>query len=100
MAQVASLAANGPYVQFEADGTRQNAGGGEEETGFRKSVRLFLLDPDCGAMVIDPVTQADKWDGGPRHCVAIMKSPSLLEVVDKVWPKIPAGVTNSYPDVI
>jgi len=93
MAQVANLAANAPDVQFEADGARRNAGGGGEETGFRKSVRLFLVDPDHGAMVIDPVTQAYKWDGGPSHCVAIMKSLSLLEVVDKVRQKIPAGRT-------
>ena len=56
MAQVANLAANAPDVQFEADGARRNAGGGGEETGFCKSVRLFLVDPDHGAMVIDPVT--------------------------------------------
>jgi len=93
MAQVANLAANAPDVQFEADGARWNAGGGGKETEFRKSVRLFLVDPDHGAIVIDPVTQAYKWDGGPRHCVAIMKSPSLLEVVDKVRQKIPAGRT-------
>jgi len=42
-------------------------------------------------MVIDPVTQAYKWDGGPSHCVSIIKSSSLLEVVDKVRQKIPAG---------
>jgi len=91
MAQVANLAANAPDVQFKADGVRWNAGSGWEETRFHKSARLFLVDPDRSAMVIDPVTQAYKWDGGPSHCVTIMKSPSLLEVVDKVWQKIPAG---------
>jgi len=60
MAQVANLAANAPDVQFEADGTHRNAGGSGEETGFYKSVRLFLVDPDCGTIVIDPVTQAYK----------------------------------------
>jgi len=38
IAQVANLAANAPDVQFEADGACRNAGGGGEETGFRKSV--------------------------------------------------------------
>jgi len=56
MAQVTNLVANAPDVQFEADGAHWNAGGGGEETGFCKSVRLFLVDPDHGAMVIDPVT--------------------------------------------
>jgi len=60
MVQVANLAANAPDVQFEADGVRWNAGGGGEETGFCKSVRLFLVDSECGAMVIDPVTQTYK----------------------------------------
>jgi len=34
-----------------------------------------------------------QWDGGPSNCVAIMRTPSLLEVVDKVRDKIPAGQT-------
>ena len=33
------------------------------------------------------------WDGSPSNCVAIVKTPSLLEVVDKVRDKIPAGRT-------
>ena len=60
MAQVANLGANAPDVQFEADGACRNADSSGEETGFRKSVQLFLVDPDRSAMVIDPVTQAYK----------------------------------------
>jgi len=33
------------------------------------------------------------WDGGSSNCVAIMRTPSHLEVIDKVRHKVPAGRT-------
>ena len=44
-------------------------------------------------MVTHAATGQYKWDGGPSHCIVILKSASLLKVVDKVREKIPAGRT-------
>ena len=90
--QVADLAANAPNVQFAPeDAVSRNVGRneGENETGFRKSVRIFLID----LIRADDKNQAGeyKWDGCKSHCVAIMKSASYLEVVDKIRGKIPDG---------
>ena len=90
------MAAEAPDVQFVPDGERQNTHGGTgggDDCGFYKSVRLFLVDPDRGAEVMDVATAEYKCDGGPNHCVTIRKSASLLEAVDKVREQIPAGRT-------
>jgi hypothetical protein len=88
--QVADLAASAPNVQFapeDAVGRNVGRNEGENETGLRKSVRIFLIDP----IRAEDKNQAGeyKWDGCKSHCVAIMKSASLLEVVDKIRGKIP-----------
>ena len=94
MAQVANLVAEAPDVQWVPASACRNADvGGAGDSGFCKSVRLFLVDPDRGAAVTDAATAEYKWDGGRSHCVAIMKSGSILEVVDKVRGKIHAGTT-------
>ena len=101
MSQVASLAATTPNVQYapdanpdaDADTSGRNACNKAGDGGFRKSVRIFLVDPGRGDEVRDEDRGAYKWDGGPSHCVAVMKVASLLEVVDKVRDKIPEGRT-------
>jgi hypothetical protein len=89
--QVADLSANAPNVQFvPEDAISRNVSVGEE-SGFRKSVRIFLVDP---ARPGDKDQNGEyKWDGGRCHCVAIMKSASLLEVVDRIRGKIPDNRT-------
>ena len=79
MAQVANLAAEAPDVQFVRAGARRNADrGGADNNSFRKSVWLVLVDTDREAVVTIAATGNYKWDCGPCHCVAIMKSASLL----------------------
>jgi len=56
----------------------------EEEGGFHKSVRIFLGDPSREDVVRVAHGGQYLWDGGPSNCVASMRTPSLLEVVDKV----------------
>lgn len=87
---VMDLAAATPNVEFgieEGDHTTT------ESQGFRKSVRIFLIDPVRGNEVKDPVSGAYLWDGCPSNCVAVLKAASLLELVDKVRDKIPNGRT-------
>ena len=94
MAYFAKVAGELPDVQFVHDSTRRNADGrGGDDNGFRISVRLFLGDPDHKAAVTDAATVSSKWHGRPSHCVAIMKSESLVKVVEKVRETIPAGRT-------
>jgi len=65
----------------------------EEEGGFHKSVKIFLVEPSHkNVMRVAPVGQY-LWDGGSSNCVTIMRTPSLLEVINKVIDKIPAGRT-------
>jgi len=94
MAQVTNLAAAAPAVKFTLDGGSRN---GDATRGadsmFRKSVRLFVVDPSHGAAVVDAVSGEYKWDGGPSQCIAVMKSATLQEVVDKIRQKVPAGRT-------
>ncbi|RPB18362.1 hypothetical protein L211DRAFT_854190 [Terfezia boudieri ATCC MYA-4762] len=92
LAQVVNLAANAPNVQFGggADTTGRNAEDNAQE-GFRKPVRLFLIDPARGNEVQDIVSGEYKWDEAPSNCVAILRSASLLEIVDKIWERIPVG---------
>ncbi|RPB18310.1 hypothetical protein L211DRAFT_854247 [Terfezia boudieri ATCC MYA-4762] len=68
LAQVANLAANAPDVQF---------GGGADATAHGNEVQ-------------DIVSGEYKWDEGPSNCVAILRSASLLEIVDKIRERIPA----------
>ncbi|RPB18381.1 hypothetical protein L211DRAFT_854176 [Terfezia boudieri ATCC MYA-4762] len=78
-------------IQFEgANAPGRNA---DENTnnGFRKPVRLFLIDPTQGAKVQDNASGEYRWDEAPSNCVAILKSISLLEIVDKIRERIPAG---------
>ena len=65
----------------------------EEDGGFHKSIRIFLVDSSCKDVVKVAPGGQYLWDSGPSNCVAIMRTPSLLEVVDKVRDKIPAGRT-------
>ncbi|RPB18932.1 hypothetical protein L211DRAFT_853642 [Terfezia boudieri ATCC MYA-4762] len=85
LAQVVNLAANAPDIQFRrgADATGRNAEDNAQE-GFRKPVRLFLIDPAHGNEVQDI-------DKAPSNCIAILRSASLLEIVDKIRERIPAG---------
>jgi len=91
---VANLAAAAPAVEFTPDGGSRNADAtrGADST-FRRSVRLFVVDPGRRAPVVDAVSSEYKWDGGPSQCVAVMRSTTLQEVVDKIRQKLPAGRT-------
>jgi len=94
MAQVANLVAAAPAMEFTPDGGSRNANATREaDSTFRRSVRLFVVDPGRGAAVVDAVSSEYKWDGGPSQYVAVMKSARLQEVVDKIWQKVPAGHT-------
>ena len=90
--EVKQLMAAGPDVALQADGAEQaeNQDQGGQES-FRRSVRLFLIDPGQNNVVKHAASGLYLWDGSPSHCIAIMKSPSLLEIVDKVRSKIPTG---------
>ncbi|RPB17861.1 hypothetical protein L211DRAFT_854698 [Terfezia boudieri ATCC MYA-4762] len=61
------------------------------DDGFRKLVRLFLIDPTRGAEVQDNASGEYRWDEALSNCVAILRSASLLEIVDKIRERIPAG---------
>ena len=86
------MIAGAPDVALQADGgepaENQDKGGQES---FRRSVRLFLIDTGRDNVVKDGASGLYLWDGCPSHCIAIMKSPSLLEIVDTVRSKIPRG---------
>ena len=92
LSQVASLATDRPNVEynFDRDPDAPGRSGGADQ-GFQKSVRIFLVDPGREDEVRVAPGGAYKWDGCPSHWVGIMKVTSLLEVVDKVWDKIPAS---------
>ncbi|KAF8420260.1 hypothetical protein BGX38DRAFT_1280243 [Terfezia claveryi] len=95
--QVANLAVNAPDVQF---GRGANAGGVANtpgwnadqniEEGFRKPMRLFLIDPTQGAEVQDANGQY-KWDEASSNYIAILKLVLLLEIMDKIRERIRAG---------
>ncbi|RPB21401.1 hypothetical protein L211DRAFT_851571 [Terfezia boudieri ATCC MYA-4762] len=91
LAQVANLAANAPDVQF--GGANAPGWNADENTndGFRKPVRLFLIDPTRGAEVQDNASEEYRWDEAPSNCVAILRSASLLEIVNKIRERIPTG---------
>jgi hypothetical protein len=95
LAQLTSLASDTPNIEFAAaDADADTSGRNDVEQGaFRKSVRIFLIDPGREDQVRVAAGGAYLWDGCPSDCVAIMKVASLLEVVDKVRDKIPAGRT-------
>ena len=82
-----------PDVALQADGAEQaeNQDQGGQES-FKRSVRLFLIDPGQNNVVKDAASGLYLWDGCPSHCIGIMKSSSLLEIVDKVRWKIPRGL--------
>ena len=81
-----------PDVALQAHGAEQaeNQDQGGQES-FRRSVRVFLIDPGRNKVVRDAASGLYLWDGCTSHCIALMKSPSLLEIVDKVRTKIPRG---------
>jgi len=95
LSQVTSLVADTPEVQYDpnADSGSRNFANEEEEGGFHKSVRIFLVDPSHEDVMRVALGGQYLWDGGPSNCIAIMGTPSLFEVVDKVRDKIPAGLT-------
>lgn len=51
------------------------------------SKNQYVIDLGRGAEIIDATSGKYMWDGGPSHCVAIMRTASLLEVVDKIQNK-------------
>ena len=79
-------------AQFAAPAPTANAAvrTGNEDREFRKPVRIFIVDPERGNEVKDARGQY-LWDGCPSHSVAIVKVASLVELVDKARPRIPAG---------
>jgi len=93
LSQVTSLAADTPDIQYDpnADSGSRNFANEEEEEGFHKSVRIFRVDSSREDVVSLAPGGQYLWDGGPSNCVAIMRTPSLLEDVDKVRDNIPAG---------
>ena len=98
MAQVANLAAEAHDVRFVRDTANRDPDRGAHVAGdnaFRKAVHLLLVDSERVAVVRDAPTEEYTWDRGPSHCIAIMKSASHSEVVDKVHEKIPTGTTVS-----
>jgi len=94
MAQVANLAAAAPAIEFTPDGSSRNADATRgADSMFHRSVCLFVVDSGRGAAVVDAVSGEYKWDGGPSQCVAVMKSATLQEIMDKIRQKVPAGCT-------
>ncbi|RPB21142.1 hypothetical protein L211DRAFT_851741 [Terfezia boudieri ATCC MYA-4762] len=75
LAQVANLATNAPDVQF----------GGANAPG------LFLIDPTRGPEVQNNASGEYRWDEALSNCVAVLRSASLLEIVDKIQERIPTG---------
>ena len=90
---MADLAATAPNVKFAPDAVNQNTNKEDRPKEFRKSVHIFLIDPDRAAAEVKSAGGMYLWDGCPSHCVAIIKATSLLEVVDQVQARIPAGRT-------
>ena len=90
---MADLAATAHDMEFAPDPVFPNTNKEDGPKEFRKSVRIFLIDPDRAAAKVKNVGGIYLWDGYPSHCVVIIKATSLLEVVDKVWDRIPAGRT-------
>ncbi|RPB19374.1 hypothetical protein L211DRAFT_853190 [Terfezia boudieri ATCC MYA-4762] len=75
LAHVANLAANAPDVQFGgANAPGQNADENTDD-GFQKP---------------DNTSGEYRWDEVPSNYVAILRSASLLEIVDKIRERIPA----------
>ncbi|KAF8451280.1 hypothetical protein BGX38DRAFT_1142199 [Terfezia claveryi] len=95
LSQVVSLASETPDIQYNPDDNTITSGQNADNEGgnrsFRKSVCIFLVDSSHENEVRVAPEGAYKWDGCPSHCVAIMQVAFLLEVVDKVRDKIPAG---------
>ncbi|RPB18117.1 hypothetical protein L211DRAFT_854446 [Terfezia boudieri ATCC MYA-4762] len=60
------------------------------DNGFRKLVRLFLIDPTQGAEVQNNASGEYRWDEALSNYIAILRSASLLEIVDKIRERIPA----------
>ena len=56
-------------------------------------MRRFLIDTSWGNEVGDGASRKYKWDDSLSNCVATLRLPSLLEIVDKVQERIPAGTT-------
>ena len=84
MKEVAQLIAGAPDVALQADGAEQAENhdqGGQES--FQRSIRLFLVDPGGDKIVRN--------GAGVLCCIAMIKSPLLIEIVDKVRSEIPKG---------
>ncbi|RPB18640.1 hypothetical protein L211DRAFT_853934 [Terfezia boudieri ATCC MYA-4762] len=79
------------HVQFGGTNAPGRNADKNTDDGFQKPVRLFLIDPTRGAEVQDNASGEYRWDEVPSNCVAILRSASLLEIVDKIRERIPAG---------
>ena len=90
MAQVGSLGATAPDVQFAVDEACQILDE-NNPVEVRKSVRIFFVDTGCVDEVRDPLSGEYKWHNCPSQCVVIIKLPYLLEIVDKIREKVPTG---------
>ena len=81
LTQVTNMAANARDIEF----TGANAQSwNENRAGFRKSIRLFFIDPSQGNEVRNGTSGEYKWDGAASNYVATLRSRSLLDIVDKV----------------
>ncbi|RPB18166.1 hypothetical protein L211DRAFT_854394 [Terfezia boudieri ATCC MYA-4762] len=84
-----------PSTAQEVSQAKALLGWGENDpyySNWRNGVkRLFLIDPTRGAEVQDNASGEYRWDEAPSNCVAILRSASLLEIVDKIWERIPTG---------
>ena len=82
--------ATAPDVQFTVDEAHRMRDE-IKQVEFRKSERIFLVDPGRGDELRDPLSGEYKCDNCSSHYVAIIKLPCLLEIVDKIREKIPTG---------
>ena len=86
------MIAGAPDVALQADSGKQaenqDQGG---QASFQRSFRLFLIETGRDNIVKEGASGLYLWNRCLSHCIAIMKSPSLLEIVDKVRSKIPKG---------
>ena len=82
-----------PDVEFTPYAVNQNTNKEDGPKEFRKSVRIFSIDPNTATAEVINGGGMCLCDGCPSHSVAIIKATSLLEVVDKVWDRISAGRT-------
>ena len=62
-----------------------------KQVEFRKSERIFLVDPGRGDELRDPLSGEYMCDNCSSHYVAIIKLPCLLKIVAKIREKIPLG---------